>query len=89
MAIACGLDTKTVRSWVRIKTLPPEQRGSRGPGKNDASIPSLKTRLAQGYPKQSRLWRELREHGFTGTRSLVAKWIHAHGSDVLKQWVEL
>ena len=28
---------------------------------------------------QSRLWREIREQGFTGTRSLVAKWIHAHG----------
>ena len=30
---------------------------------------------------QSRLWREIGEQGFTGTRSLVAKWIHAHGPD--------
>jgi transposase len=79
IAAACGLDTKTVRSWVRSETLPPEQRGSRGPGKIDAYIPYLKTRLAEGCTNQSRLWREIREHGFTGTRSLVAKWIHAHG----------
>jgi transposase len=25
------------------------------------------------------LWREIREQGFTDTRSLVAKWIHTHG----------
>jgi transposase len=25
------------------------------------------------------LWREIQAQGFTGTRSLVAKWIHAHG----------
>jgi transposase len=25
------------------------------------------------------LWREIQPQGFTGTRSLVAKWIHAHG----------
>ena len=25
------------------------------------------------------MWRAIRDHGFTGTRSLVAKWIRAHG----------
>jgi transposase len=79
IAAACGLDTKTVRVWVRSETLPPEQRGSRGPAKIDVYIPYLRTRLAEGCTNQSRLWREIRERGFTGTRSLVAKWTHAHG----------
>ena len=79
MAAACGLDTKTVRSWVRTETLPLDQRGSRGAGKIDPYIPYLQTRLAEGCTNQSRLWREIQAQGFTGTRSLVAKWIHAHG----------
>ena len=51
----------------------------RGAGKIDASIPYLSTRLAAGCTNQSRLWREIRTQGFTGTRSLVAKWVHTHG----------
>jgi transposase len=79
IAAACGLDTKTVRAWVWSEMLPPEQRGYRGHAKIDAYIPYLRTRLAEGCTNQSRLWREIRARGFTGTRSLVAKWIHAHG----------
>ena len=79
MAAACGLNTKTVRGWVRTETLPLDPRGYRGAGKIDPCIPYLQTRLAEGCTKQSRLWREMQAQGFTGTRSLVAKWIHAHG----------
>ena len=81
IAAACGLNTKTVRSWLRTETLPLDQRGYRGAGKIDPYIPYLQTRLAEGCTNQSRLWRELQQQGFTGTRSLVAKWIHAHGQD--------
>jgi transposase len=79
IAAACGLDTKTVRAWVRSESLPLDQRGYRGTAKIDAYIPYLRTRLAAGCTHQSRLWREVRDQGFTGTRSLVAKWMHAHG----------
>jgi transposase len=79
IAAACGLDTKTVRLWVRSETLPLDQRGYRGVGKIDRYISYLQTRLAEGCTNQSRLWREIRAQGFTGTRSLVAKWVHAHG----------
>ena len=79
IAAACGLNTKTVRSWIRTETLPLDQRGYRGAGKIDPYIPYLQTRLAEGCTNQSRLWREIQHQGFTGTRSLVAKWIHAHG----------
>ena len=79
IAAACALNTKTVRSWVRSEALPPDQRGYRGAGKIDPYIPYLQTRLAEGCTNQARLWREIREHGVTGTRPLVAKWIRAHG----------
>jgi transposase len=79
IAAACGLNTKTIRSWVRTETLPLDQRGYRGAGKIDPYISYLQTRLAEGCTNQSRLWREIQQQGFTGTRSLVAKWIHAHG----------
>ena len=44
--------------------------------------PYLYERLAAGCTNQSRLWRDIRAQGFTGTRSLVAKWVHAHRHDV-------
>src|SRR5215831_5701033 len=78
IAAACGLNTKTIRSWVRTETLPFDQRGYRGTGKIDPYIPYLQSRLAEGCTNQSRLWREIQHQGFRGTRSLVAKWIHAH-----------
>ena len=49
--------------------------------KIDPYIAYLHVRLAEGCTNQSRLWREIREQGFTGTRSLVAKWLHTHGTD--------
>jgi transposase len=79
IAQASGVSRHTVRHWLRAGTLPPDQRGYRGAGKIDAYVPYLQTRLVEGCTNQSRLWREIREQGFTGTRSLVAKWIHAHG----------
>jgi hypothetical protein len=69
----------TVRHWLRTGTLPPDQRGCWGAGKIDPYVPYLQRRLAEGCTNQSRLWREIREQGLTGTRSLVAKWINAHG----------
>jgi transposase len=80
IAHATGVSRHTVRHWLRTATLPPDQRGYRGPGKIDPYIPYLQTRLAAGCTNQSRLWREIQQQGFTGTRSLVAKWMRAHGT---------
>jgi transposase len=79
IAAACGLNTKTVRHWVRSEGLPLDQRGYQSSGKIDPYTTYLRTRLAEGCTNQSRLWREIQAQGFTGTRSLVAKWIRAQG----------
>jgi transposase len=64
---------------LRAGTLPPDQRGYWGPGKIDPYVAYLQRRLGEGCTNQSRLWREIRAQGFTRTRSLVAKWLKAHG----------
>ena len=79
IAKACGVSRHTIRHWLRAGTLPPDQRGYRGPGKIDLYVAYLQQRLGEGCTNQSRLWREIREQGFSGTRSLVAKWLNAHG----------
>jgi transposase len=79
IAKACGVSRHTIRHWLRAGTLPPDQRGYRGRGKIDPYVAYLQRRLGEGCTNQSRLWREIREQGFTGTRSLVAKWLNAHG----------
>lgn len=80
IAQAVGLSLQTVRRWLATATMPPDQRGYRRGGKIDAYLPYLQERRAAGCTNQSQLWRELRGQGFRGTRSLVAKWLHAHAS---------
>ena len=78
IAQASGVSTKTVRRWLGTKELPVERRGYRASGKIDPYVAYLKQRLAEGCDNQSLLWREIREQGFGGTRSLVGKWVRAH-----------
>ncbi len=82
LARECGLSIKTVRLWAGTDTLPPDQRSYRRGGKVEPYAPYLYERLAAGCTNQSRLWRDIRAQGFTGTCSLVAKWVHAHRHDV-------
>ncbi len=81
IAQECGLSVATVRHWVQADRLPPERRGYRRGSKVDPYASYLLRRLAEGCTNQSQLWREISQQGFTGTRSLVAKWIRAHRAD--------
>jgi transposase len=75
IASETGLSTRTIRRWLRTTTLLPDQRGYRGGSKIDRYIAYLHTRLAEGCTNQTRLWQEIREQGFSGTQSLVSKWV--------------
>jgi transposase len=77
IAAQVGLSTATIRTWLRTEALPADQRGYRARGKIDPYVGYLQGRLAEGCTNQTRLWQDIRKQGFTGTRSLVAKWIHA------------
>ena len=75
IASETGLSTRTIRRWLRTTTLLPDQRGYRGGSKIDRYVAYLHTRLAEGCTNQTRLWQEIREQGFSGTQSLVGKWV--------------
>lgn len=75
IADQCRLSTHTVRAWIRTETLPPDRRGYRHGGKIDPFVDYLYARIAEGCTNQSRLWRELCDQGYQGTRSLVGKWM--------------
>lgn len=75
IAARVGVSTATIRHWRRHDHLPPERRGYRATGKIDAYVDYLRARLAEGCTNQTVLWREICDQGFTGTRSLVSKWL--------------
>ena len=71
-----NLTRQTISRWVNSKTLPPDTRGRfKQKCLIDDFIPYLRQRLEAGCTNQSLLWREISAQGFTGTRSLVGKWI--------------
>lgn len=70
------LSRKTVSRWLNSKILPPDTRGRfKQKCLIDDFIPYLRQRIEAGCSNQSLLWREISQQGFTGTRSLVGKWI--------------
>jgi transposase len=75
IASETGLSTRTIRRWLRTTTLLPDQRRYHGGSKIDRYVAYLHTRLAEGCTNQTRLWQEIREQGFSGTQSLVSKWV--------------
>ena len=75
IASESGLSTRTIRRWLRTTALLPDQRGYRGGSKIDRYVAYLHTRLAEGCTNQTRLWQEICEQGFSGTLSLVSKWV--------------
>ncbi|RIK25855.1 MAG: ISL3 family transposase [Chloroflexi bacterium] len=74
-----NLSRKTVSRWVHCESLPPDARGRfKRKGLIDDYIPYLQQRIEAGCTNQSQLWREIAGQGFTGNRSLVAKWVRQH-----------
>lgn len=81
-----GLSRQTVSKWLHSDTVPPDGRGYHLPvAKIDPFVPYLEQRLAEGCTNQSQLWREIRERGFTGNRSLVGRWVRARTPPFAKQ----
>jgi transposase len=75
IASETGLSTRTIRRWLRTTTLLPDQRRYHGGSKIDRYVTYLHTRLAEGCTNQTRLWQEICEQGFSGTLSLLSKWV--------------
>lgn len=75
------LSRQTVSRWVNSETLPPDGRGRfKRKCLIDDYVPYLRQRIAAGCTNKSQLWREIKEQGFTGSNSLVRKWVRQNYS---------
>ena len=71
-----NLSRQTISRWVNSETLPPDTRGRfKRKCLIDDYVPYLRQRIEAGCHNQSQLWREIREQGFPGDRTLVGRWI--------------
>ena len=77
IATSLSLSAKTVTRWLQSSALPPESRGRSHASKVDPFADYLRRRWQAGCHDQTQLWREIVAQGFSGSRSLVAKWLLA------------
>ena len=71
-----GLSHRTVGRWMKGENLPPDRRGGfKRKCLIDEYVPYLQQRIEAGCRNKSQLWREIKEQGFTGTRTIVGKWV--------------
>jgi transposase len=71
-----GKDRRTVRKYLRSDAFPePKQRQRRGGLVGFQEY--LERRWQEGCHNAAQLWRELREHGYAGSRSTVKQWVSA------------
>jgi transposase len=72
-----SVDRRTIRRWTRAGDFP-----ERKPVSRTSSVEEhrryLDQRWEEGCHNASRLWREMRERGFTGRHSIVRSWIRKH-----------
>jgi transposase len=70
------LSSWTVSRWVNSESLPPDARGRyKRECLIDEYVPYLHRRIADGCTNKSQLWREIKAQGFTGSRTIVGKWV--------------
>jgi transposase len=67
------LDRRTVRRWIRAGAFPERQSPPERPTKVQRSTKYLERRWAEGSPKATRLFEEIRPQGYRGGRSMVAR----------------
>lgn len=71
-----NLSRPTISRWVNSESLPPDARGRyKRECLIDNYVPYLRRRIEAGGTNKSQLWREIRNQGFTGSRTLVGKWV--------------
>jgi transposase len=76
-AIATQLDLcpKTIRRWLRAGQFPERAARRKRVTRLDGYQSYLRQRWQEGCHNGARLWRELREQGYAGSRTLVADWV--------------
>ena len=70
-----GFDRKTVRKYLRLKTLPEPQKRPERKSKLDPFKPYILEKLKEGPYTASRLYREIKEMGFDGGKTIVKDFV--------------
>ncbi|KKG35326.1 resolvase, partial [Methanosarcina mazei] len=70
-----GFDRKTVRKYLRLKTLPEPQKRSGRKSKLDPFKPYIQEKLKEGPYTAARLYREIKEMGFDGGKTIVKDFV--------------
>jgi transposase len=70
-----GFDRKTVRKYLRLKTLPEPQKRSGRKSKLDPFKPYILEKLEEGPYTAARLYREIKDMGFDGGKTIVKDFV--------------
>jgi transposase len=70
-----GLGRKTIRRWLRRGEFPERKPAHRPPPKVTEFADYLRQRWTEGCHNASRLYREIRQKGYQGKRSMVARFV--------------
>ena len=71
------IERKTVRRWLRTGHFPERKRPVRKPSKVHEFADYLQRRWAEGCHNATKLFQEIRSHGYRGQRSMVAQYVSA------------
>ncbi len=74
------LHRKTVTRFLNAGVFPERAQPPAKPSRLDPYLPYLMQQLAAGHDNGLALWREIRAHGYPGSRSLVSSWVAHHRS---------
>jgi transposase len=75
IAAHVGVSARTVQRWLHHGQFPERRRRAERPGQLAPFAPYLRERWAAGCHNATRLWQELREHGFRGSYTSVALYV--------------
>jgi transposase len=70
-----GIQTKTIRRWLRAGQFPERKPAHRRPAKVNGFADYLKQRWNEGCHNATRLFQEIRQKGYSGKRSMVARFV--------------
>jgi transposase len=70
-----GIETKTIRRWLRAGEFPERKAPHRRPPKVHEFAEYLQQRWTEGCHNATKLYEEIREKGYRGKRSMVARYV--------------
>jgi transposase len=70
-----GMQTKTIRRWLRAGQFPERKQAHRRPAKVSEFAEYLQQRWNEGCHNATRLFQEIRKKGYAGKRSMVARFV--------------